>query len=141
MVPLILVIAASSLKDLFEDRKRHRQDEAENQRKVFRADPVNAVYQADEWQGLKVGQVIKISRDELVPADLIILKACRNECFVETANLDGETNLKQKQAIQSLQKLNSSTLCRLQGHIICDSPNDLLYRFEGTFSPIGPILQ
>ena len=57
--------------------------------------------------------MIKINRDQLVPADLIILKASRNECFVETANLDGETNLKQKQPIQSLQKLSSSTLCRL----------------------------
>ena len=99
MIPLILVIAASAMKDLFEDRKRHAQDLVENRRKVFRADPVNSVYTWDEWQELKVGQVIKINRNQLVPADLIILKASRNECFVETANLDGETNLKQKQSI------------------------------------------
>ena len=36
-----------------------------------------------------------------------------------------------------LQSLASSQLCSLQGHIVCDAPNDLLYRFEGTFSPIG----
>ena len=44
MIPLILVIAASAMKDLFEDRKRHAQDLVENRRKVFRADPVNSVY-------------------------------------------------------------------------------------------------
>ena len=36
-----------------------------------------------------------------------------------------------------LQNLASSQLCKLQGHIVCDAPNDLLYRFEGTFSPVG----
>ena len=40
-----------------------------------------------------------------------------------------------------LQNLSTSQLCNLQGHIICDAPNDLLYRFEGTFSPIGEAAQ
>ena len=56
-------------------------------------------------------------------------------------NLDGETNLKQKQSVSMLQSLSSSQLCHLQGHIVCDAPNDLLYRFEGTFSPIGSTVQ
>ena len=72
-----------------------------------------------------------------MPADVIVLKSYHNECYVETANLDGETNLKQKQSVPILQNLASSQLCRLQGHIICDARNDLLYRFEGTFSPVG----
>ena len=93
-LPLFFVIAASALKDLFEDRKRHKQDTVENQRKVLRADQIESIYNYDEWQDLRVGQVIKINRDQLIPADCIILKASRNECFVETANLDGETNLK-----------------------------------------------
>ena len=54
------------------------------------------------WMNLKVGQVIKVLRDQLVPADLIVLKAYQNECYVETANLDGETNLKQKQSLPIL---------------------------------------
>ena len=49
MVPLVFVIAASALKDLFEDRKRHNQDQVENQRKVFRADQVEAIFNCDEW--------------------------------------------------------------------------------------------
>ena len=70
-----------------------------------------------------------------------MLKAHQNECYVETTNLDGETNLKQKQSVSMLQGLTSSQLCHLQGHIVCDAPNDLLYRFEGTFSPIGSTVQ
>jgi len=81
-----------------------------------------------------------VLRDQPVPADLIVLKSYHNECYVETANLDGETNLKQKQSVPALQKMNSSQLCSLKGHIICDAPNDLLYRFEGTFSPLGSML-
>ena len=40
-----------------------------------------------------------------------------------------------------LHNLNSSQLCNLQGHIICDALNDLLYRFFGTFSPIWEAAQ
>ena len=69
--------------------------------------------------------------------NLLLLKAHHDECYVETASLDGETNLKQKQSTKQLQSLPSSMLCKLTGHIVCDAPNDMLYRFEGTFSPLG----
>lgn len=60
------------------------------------------MFRPDTWQNLKVGQVIKVLRDQLVPADLIILKVHHNQCYVETTNLDGETNLKQKQSVPML---------------------------------------
>ena len=135
--PLAIVVIASALKDLFEDAQRRSHDKDENERPILTANLEKRVFEYDQWQNLKVGQVIKVQRDELVPADLIVLKAYHNECYVETANLDGETNLKQKQTVKSLQGLMASQLCSLQGHIVCDAPNDLLYRFEGTFSPIG----
>jgi phospholipid-transporting ATPase len=61
--PLIIVIVASAMKDLFEDRKRHQQDRDENERKVLTADAVQRVFKPDEWQNLRVGQVIKVLRD------------------------------------------------------------------------------
>ena len=36
-----------------------------------------------------------------------------------------------------MQHVPTSKLCKLTGHIVCDAPNDLLYRFEGTFSPMN----
>lgn len=61
--PLVIVIVASALKDLFEDRKRYQQDQAENSRKVLTADVNERVFKPGEWQDLRVGQVIKVLRD------------------------------------------------------------------------------
>jgi len=47
--PLILVVVASALKDLFEDRKRHQQDKEENEKKVLTADFVERVFKNDCW--------------------------------------------------------------------------------------------
>ncbi len=62
----------------------------------------------------------------------------RGICYVETKNLDGETNLKQKQASEYI--LDSFTgkpdeiLTSMMGaKIECETPNEYLYRFEGNF--------
>jgi hypothetical protein len=47
--------------------------------------------------------------------------------------LDGETNLKQKSTLDFFQRHSAFNLCKLQGVVSCDAPNDLLYRFEGQF--------
>ena len=43
-----------------------------------------------------VGDIVRVRRDEQFPADLVLVSASNNtgKCFVMTANLDGETNLK-----------------------------------------------
>lgn len=49
-----------------------------------------------QCQEIVQGDLVKASRDCDVPCDILLLKSSDNEgkCFITTANLDGETNLK-----------------------------------------------
>jgi magnesium-transporting ATPase (P-type) len=56
-------------------------------------------------------------------------------CYVETKNLDGETNLKNKQANKEVIKLaenDGNVLSNFDNAVIeCEPPNEFLYKFEG----------
>ena len=57
-----------------------------------------------KWEDVKVGQIILVFDGEEVPADCICLHtAVDNTCYVKTANLDGETNLKIKSAMRGVE--------------------------------------
>jgi phospholipid-transporting ATPase len=95
--PLLFVIAISMIKDFIEDSKRRSSDMKENQRKVLKLNGKEV--EEVEWLELKTGDLVKVLKDEYFPADLIMLKSSDNDdlAYVETKNLDGETNLKLKQ--------------------------------------------
>lgn len=81
-------------------------------------------------ESLKVGQLVRVHQDELIPADLVLLKSSEADgmCFLETSAIDGESNLKIRQVLSQTQLLtnwNNST-------IICDSPNKEIYNFQGS---------
>ncbi|GAA5954486.1 hypothetical protein JCM3765_004472 [Sporobolomyces pararoseus] len=65
----------------------------------------------ETWEDLKVGDFVRLHADESVPADLIICATSEEEnvCFVETKNLDGETNLKSRSAVPELTHLRTSS--------------------------------
>ena len=46
-----------------------------------------------------MGDMIRLTCDDIIPADLLLLWSSDedNVCFIQTSNLDGETNLKQRQ--------------------------------------------
>ena len=88
---------------------------------------------------MTVGSIVKVRRDEPFPADLLVIGSSlpKGICYIETKDLDGETNLKHKQAEKKLLKLDISSeetlLESYKGAFIeCENPNDMLYRFEGT---------
>ena len=57
-------------------------------------------FKREEWQDIKPGQVIKVMKDEQLPADLLLIwvsdKNSKDTVSISTMNLDGETNLKEK---------------------------------------------
>lgn len=57
------------------------------------------VFEYDLCERVHVGDIVRIANKQRFPADVILLSTSANsECFIETKNLDGETNLKPKYA-------------------------------------------
>jgi phospholipid-transporting ATPase len=53
-------------------------------------------------------------------------------CYIETSNLDGETNLKVRQGLpETSTLLETRDLATLSGYLECELPNRHLYEFAG----------
>lgn len=77
-------------------------------------------YVQKEWQSLKPGDIVKIEQDQELPADVFILHSQNSQgcCFVTTANLDGEANLKIKTSVMDLQNfIDNKGISKLKGVI------------------------
>ena len=93
-----------------------------------------------KWKNLTVGDIVKVQNNSFFPADLVLLSSSEPQgiSFVETANLDGETNLKIRQGVQSTAKLLESTsLYQLNGTLESEPPNRHLYEFNGVLKEMG----
>jgi len=93
-------------------------------------------------QDLLVGDIVKIHKGETFPADLMVLMSSEEGgvCYVSTANLDGESNLKRHTVIELTKDITDpSTLTDVQGEIICQLPDPALHAFQGqVVSPENP---
>lgn len=104
-------------------------------------DPVGGFsWQRRAWKDLKVGDIIKLSRDEEIPADIILLHADGENglAYVETMALDGETNLKSKQTLPELAGCDTiEGLSSFEADFVVEDPNADLYNFDGRVSVKG----
>ncbi|KAL9005389.1 MAG: hypothetical protein Q9188_001831 [Gyalolechia gomerana] len=135
IVPLIIVLLVSAGKELMEDFKRKNSDKSLNysKAKVLRG----SNFETTKWINVAVGDIVRVESEESFPADLVLLASSEPEglCYIETANLDGETNLKIKQAIPETANFVSTTeLSRLSGRIRSEQPNSSLYTYEATMT-------
>lgn len=135
IVPLGIVLIVSAIKELVEDHKRRSSDMSLNNSKaqVLKG----SAFESTKWTNVAVGDIVRIQSEEPFPADIVLLASSEPEglCYIETANLDGETNLKIKQAIPETSNLvNPSDLSRLSGRIRSEQPNSSLYTYEATIT-------
>ncbi|XP_054163939.1 phospholipid-transporting ATPase VD-like [Oppia nitens] len=134
MLPFLFVLSVTAVKDIFEDYRRYRSDKKVNNSICRRFDAKTNRFVKTKWQDIYVGDFVHLSCDEKVPADILILKTSDESglCYVETANLDGESNLKQRQVVKGYAKQSSTfSLKNFTAIVECDAPNSQIYRFSG----------
>ncbi len=89
------------------------------------------------WEDVRVGDVVKILNNDSMPSDILICSTSEEEnvAFVETKNLDGETNLKSRSACPALTHLRTPKACadpKNAFHVDCDRPDTNLYKTNAT---------
>ncbi|XP_074217899.1 phospholipid-transporting ATPase FetA-like isoform X18 [Camelus bactrianus] len=139
VIPLMVVLSITAVKDGVDDMKRHKNDNQVNNRSVLVL--MNGRIVTDKWMNIQVGDIIKLENNQLVTADILLLSSSEpySLTYIETAELDGETNLKVKQAISVTSDMedNLKLLSAFDGEVRCESPNNRLDRFTGTLTYKG----
>ncbi|XP_041890475.1 phospholipid-transporting ATPase ID isoform X2 [Corvus kubaryi] len=133
IVPLVLVLTITAVKDATDDYFRHKSDNQVNNRQSQVL--IGGVLRQEQWMNVRVGDIIKLENNQFVAADLLLLSSSEPHglCYIETAELDGETNMKVRQAIPVTAELgDTSKLARFDGEVICEPPNNKLDKFGGT---------
>ncbi|KAK8928432.1 putative phospholipid-transporting ATPase 7 [Platanthera zijinensis] len=133
IAPLAFVVGLSMAKEAMEDWSRFMQDMKVNKRKVS-THKGNGIFGYRQWHKILVGDVVKVEKDQFFPADLLLLSSSYEDgiCYVETMNLDGETNLKVKRAMDATLPLEDDMAFKdFNATIRCEDPNPSLYTFVG----------
>ncbi|KAM6221794.1 phospholipid-transporting ATPase IF [Rhynchocyon petersi] len=131
-LPLFFVITVTAIKQGYEDWLRHNSDNEVNGAPVYVVRSGGLV--KTRSKNIRVGDIVRIAKDEIFPADLVLLSSDRPDgsCHVTTASLDGETNLKTHVAVPETAVLQTvANLDTLIAVIECQQPEADLYRFMG----------
>ncbi|XP_038259336.1 LOW QUALITY PROTEIN: phospholipid-transporting ATPase ID-like [Dermochelys coriacea] len=139
VVPLVLVLTVSGVKDAIDDFNRYKSDNHVNNRPVQVL--INGSLKDDKWMNIQVGDIIKLENNNFVTADLLLLSSSEPHSltYIETAELDGETNLKVKQALTVTAELGEDLqkLTDFNGEVKCEAPNNKLDKFTGSLTLHG----
>ncbi|XP_009874685.1 PREDICTED: phospholipid-transporting ATPase IK, partial [Apaloderma vittatum] len=134
LLPLSCLLAIRGLRDLIDDIGRHQSDRNINNRPCEILSGKSFRWQ--KWCDICVGDIVRLHKESFVPADMLLL--CSSEpsslCYVETADIDGETNLKFRQAllVTHQELVSEESMAAFDGRVTCEEPNSRMHSFTGT---------
>lgn len=139
LIPLSIVVSIDALFQAFEDIGRHQADAEANSHPVQYLNQDTMQFETVHSSELCVGDFVKINNRDAIPADVIIVsvaeksKPAQGICYVETKQLDGETNLKTRFALPptAAHVETKEHLKLLNGGIKMEHPNNLIDSFTG----------
>ncbi|KAJ7176874.1 phospholipid-transporting ATPase 1 [Mycena filopes] len=103
--------------------------------------PGTAQWERTLWKKLEVGDIVLLREDEQVPADILVLATSDPDgnCYLETKNLDGETNLKLRKSLPATRGLSSAEEDVQRARFVLDSepPSQNLYLYHGVLRYLG----
>ncbi|CDR93704.1 phospholipid-translocating P-type ATPase, putative [Babesia bigemina] len=141
--PLALVLFVALLKEGCDDYKRYLRDREANSQKyeILTNEGIKEI----NAENITVGSIVKLSKNQRVPADMILLRSseANGSSFIRTDQLDGETDWKLKKAVHVTQRLQSAEdIVKLNAVCCCEPPRQEIYSFYGkiTFYRDGELL-
>ena len=139
IAPLLVVLAFSAAKEAIEDFNRYRADTLANTTPAIRLESGKKVNV--ESMSLQPGDIVFVKKGCKFYTDCVVLSSAYEDgtVFIETAELDGETNLKRKVCLDSTTKLmTDEEIAKVTGTVECDAPNANLLNFEGVIKTPNP---
>lgn len=100
-------------------------------RNIFRA---SERYKKVLWRDVCVGDIVHLSNNETVPADILLLRTSNPHgvCYIDTCDLDGETNLKLREVVRGfIDKQQLFTPSKFTSRIEVDLPTTKIFKFNG----------
>jgi phospholipid-translocating ATPase len=104
--------------------------------------PSKAHWKQTFWEDVRVGDFVQIRNNQSFPADILVCTTSEDEnvAFVETMNMDGETNLKSRRGVPALSDLNTAQDCadpQTSFRIQCERPDTDMYRLNANVTIDG----
>ena len=155
IIPLVCVLCISMVRELIEDLHKGKYDKVNNNQVV--AVYNSKVFVNKKAEDIKIGQLIKIQKNQPIPCDIILIDSFNTDgtCYVETSSLDGERDLKQKISTRitigiydqinhthkySFQNTNGfgneSDITSVSGEITCNKPNPDFNKLHGKMTVV-----
>ena len=103
----------------------------------------NQAFEVCNSGDMKIGSIVKVYKNQMIPCDLVLLGSSepRGQCFVDKANLNGETTLEVMSAPHALRPLiedrgegSGDSLRLVDLHVRFEAPNAHFDRFRGTLT-------
>lgn len=94
----------------------------------------HAKWKKEAWKSVRVGDFVRLVNNEPIPADIVVLSTSDEDgaCFVDTKDLDGETNLKIRHSLRCSKNVRSAYDCEHAKFIVeCEDPHPNLYKMNG----------
>jgi phospholipid-translocating P-type ATPase (flippase) len=152
ILPLVFVLGITMVKEGVEDSKRHRGDRKVNH--MCKAEILSTEekgrFTVKSWKDVRVGDIMRVHKGDSIPADMILLTSSElhGVAYVETSNIDGETNLK----IRASAPTKAGTPPGPQWHspedlddvsmtIEYEEPNPRIHFFTGTLRIHSPSME